>query len=253
MAETTKPNSRQRLADRYRASHPDLNMDDENTDIYGLASDELDSYDKDRAARADVDGKMNKLFGDNPNAAKIFIGWANGQDPVENLLELYGDDLVEALQSQEGKEKFKGALEKWRKGRQADEEHTKKYDENMAQSARNLIAFADANGLSDEQLKPIVDKAWQMGSDIAEGLYTPELLEMVYKAGNYDSAVADAREEGRVTGKNENIRRELRKSKPATNLPPTTGGQGVVGTEAAPAKQKKNTLPMFGNIPVGKK
>lgn len=248
-----KPTSRQRLASRYSASHPDVNFEDESVDIAGYAADELDALDADKKSREEFDGKMNNLFNSDPNAAKIFVGWMNGKDPVENLIELYGEDFIEALQSEEGKEKFKAALEKWRKGKDADAEHQKAYDANIAESAKNLVAFADKNGLTDDQVKALVEKAWQIGSDISEGRYTEEILNLVHKAGNYDAAVADAREEGRIEGKDENIRRELRKSKPATGLPATAGAQGAIGSEAAPEKPKTGKLDMFGGIPIKKK
>lgn len=253
MADTAnKPNSRQRLADRYRASHPEMNMDDESTDLAGLAADELDEFDKDRAASAEMNEKMNTLFNSDERASRIFIGWANGQDPIENLIELYGEDLVDALNSPEGKEKFKAALEKWRKGKQADEEHTKQYDANIAKSASNLIAFADKYGLSDEQVSALVEKAWQIGTEISNGLYTPEILELVHKGGSYDAAVNDAREEGRVNGRNETIKRELRKSKPVSSLPPTAGDQGAISGEGAPTKQKARRIDALGGIPIRK-
>ena len=250
--EKKKPSSRDRMKERYRKSRTDVNWDDESADIdlEGMAMDELESFDKDRAARADMDAKMNKLFGSDSRASKIFVDWANGRDPIENLLETYGDDFTEALQSAEGKEKFKTALENWRKGKAAEAEHQKSYDSNIEESSRNLVSFADKHGLSDDAVKSIVEKAHQLASDALEGKYSEEILEMVYKAGKYDKAVEEAREEGRVNGKNETIERELRKSKPKTNLPPTAGGQEAIATQPNPQKPSKGSLSMFGGIPI---
>ena len=252
--EVKVPTSRERLTDRYRKNRPDLNWEGEaDNDIDALAADELETFDRERAERQDLDDKMNGLFDSNPNASKIFIGWANGKDPVENLIEIYGDDFVEALQSEEGKEKFQKALEAWRKGKEAEAEHQAAYDANIAESAKNLVAFADSHDLTDEQVNELVEKVHKIGTDVCDGLYTPEVLEMVYKAEGFEKAVDDAREEGRIEGKNEKIRRELRDNKPATGLPPTAGGQGMIGAEAVPERPAKGKLQMFGNIDVKRK
>lgn len=245
-----QPSSRDRLTDRYRKSRPDLDWDTEgvDNDIDALAADELDAYDKDKEARSAMDEKMNKLF-ENESASRIFVDWANGKDPIENLIEYFGEDLLDALQSEEGKEKFKTALEKWRTGKTADEEHTKSYDVNLEQSAKNLVAFADKHGLDDEKVSELAEKVHTLASDVLEGLYSEEILEMALKSSNYDKDVEDAREEGRVTGKNENIVRELRKSKPANNLPPTAGSQAAVSGEST-KKPRSRKLDMFGGIEV---
>lgn len=244
-----KPTSRDRLAGRYRKAHPESNYADD-ADFEGMAADELDSFDKDRAARADLDKKMNDLFGSDSRAAKIFVDWANGKDPIENLLEAYGDDFVEALQSPEGKEKFKQALEKWRTGKKADAEHQKAYDKNIDESARTLIKFADSKGIDDDTVRSLVEKAHALANEVADGKFSEEFLDMLYKAGNYDKAVSEAREEGRVNGKNESIKRELRKSKPSNGLPTPAGSQDGRENDNVVAKPSKGNLSMFGGIPV---
>lgn len=251
---TEKISSLDRLKNRYKAKNPDLDFDTEGAvDINGMAADELDQFDADNAARKDFDDKMNTLWGSDSRASKIFIGWANGEDPIVNLLEMYGDDFTEALQSEEGKAKFKEALEKWRKGKEADKAHKAAYDANIAQTAKNMIDFADSHGISDEEVSELVKTGHKYCAEMADGLYSPELLDMLYKAGNYEGAVNDAREEGRVAGKNENIERELRQSQSPTGLPPTAGSQNAVGGESAPMKPRTGKLDMFGGIPVSKK
>ncbi len=252
--EAKKPSSKDRLSARYRKSRPDLNWDDESVDndIYGLAADELDAFDSDRKSREDIDEKMNRLFGSDSRASKIFVDWAHGKDPIENLLETYGDDFIEALQSKEGKERFKESLKKWRESKVAGEEHAKLYDSNIAETAKTLIAFADKNKLSDEQVKGIVDKAHQLTADAFDGKYSEELLEMIYKAGKYDQDVNDAREEGRINGRNETIKRELRESKPKTNLPPTSGGQNATMQQEGHRNPQKRRIDFLGGIDVKK-
>lgn len=248
-AEQKKPTSRDRLAGRYRKASPDSNYGDD-ADFEGMAADELEAFDKDRAARADMDKRMNDLFGSDSRAAKIFVDWANGRDPIENLLEAYGDDFLEALQSPEGKDKFKQALERWRTGKKADEEHRAAYDKNIDESARVLIKFADSKGIDDDTLRGLVEKAHSLANEVADGKFSEEFLEMLYKAGNYDKAVSEAREEGRVTGKNENIRKEIRRSKPSNGLPVPAGAQDGRESDAMTGKPSKGNLSMFGGIPV---
>lgn len=248
---TQVPDSKERLTSRYKESRPDLNWDGSvDNDVFGLAADELSKYDEDRKKRQEVDEKMNTLFKSNPRASRIFVDWSKGKDPIENLVEMYGDDFVAALQSPEGKDKFKQALEKWRKGKDAEEAHQKAYDENINNTARVLIEFADKNNLTDEQMKGIIEQAYAFASDAMEGKYSPEFLTVVMKAGNFDRAVEDARNEGRIDGRNEKIEAKLRQSKNPTGMPNTAGGQDVSTTQQKQKKANTGSLPMFGGIPI---
>lgn len=252
MAEEKKITSRDRLKNRYMQRNPDLDFETEGAvDLDAMAADELDQFDSDNNARREFDDKMNKLWGSDSRASKIFVGWANGEDPIENLLEMYGQDFLDALQSPEGKEKFKEALKKWRTGKDAEAEHQKVYDSNIQQTAKNLIDFADKHGLDDDAVKSLCEKAHEFGASVLDGLYTPEILEMVYKAGNYEKDMETAREEGRVAGKDENIVRELRTSgKTPTGLPRTGGTQNATSSEATAAKPKQSSFSPLGGIPI---
>lgn len=249
-----KPSSRERLISRYKSKKPELNWDDDNdNDVDGMAADELDAYDKDMEAYKTRDKELNDLFEKEPRTAKIIAEWAHGKDPIENLIETFGDDFTEAIQSPEGKEKFKIALEKWRTGKNAEEEHKKVYDKNIAETAQTIVSFADEKGIDDDKMNEIVLKAHQLGSDVLDGKYSTELLEMIYRAGDYDRAVAEAKEEGRITGKNEKIKNELRTSQSKTGLPPTVGDQNDVMGEGEKTKPNVGKIDMFGGIPVKKK
>ena len=250
-----KPDSQTRLMDRYRKSRPEMEWDNEETevDVDEMAADELERYDSERAKDKEANDRLSKMLATDNAAAAIFVDWSKGKDPIESFIEQLGDDLIESIQSEGGKEKFKEALNKWRKGKNAEIEHKKVYDSNIQQTAQNLIAFADSKGISDEEVTSLVDKVWQFGSNVADGLFTPEMLEMVYKANNYEDDMKNARREGFVDGKNENIAWNLRKSKPATGLPPTAGGQNAVTVESKPERPREGNISMFGGIPIRRK
>ena len=249
-----KPSSKERLINRYKAQKPELNWDNEDdNDVDEMAADELDAFDKGMKAYKERDEKLNDLFNKEPRSARIFVEWANGKDPIENLIETFGDDFTEALQSPEGKEKFKTALENWRTGKKAEEEHKKVYDKNIEETVQTIVSFANEKGIDEEEMDKIILKAHQLGSDVLDGKYSPELLEMIYRAGDYDRAVAEAKEEGRITGKNEKIKNELRTSQSKTGLPPTVGDQNDVMGEPQKGKEPVGRIDMLGGIPVRRK
>lgn len=237
---TTDRKNRSRLVERYSKNQPDRNWDDENgsEDLAGLAADELDKYDSDRKLWASTLGKDARL-------ADLIQNSAEADDILVGLIETYGDELTEALQSEEGKKKFADAHEKWLKKVADEAEADKVIEENYRKSGETLQAFADAHGLDDEAKAELFWKVHDTAAEVLEGIYTEEAFQAAYNALHYKDDVAKAREDGLVEGRNSKIKRELRESKPAANMRPSLGGQEM-NSVTAPESKKKKGLDMFG-------
>lgn len=253
--EVIKPSNR--LRDRYSKKFPDRAWEGENAEsddsVNNMAADELEEYDRDRESRQIMDDKMNKMFEDK-RSARSFVRMANGEDPAIVLVEEFGPEFLEALESEEGKAKFKDALDKWKEQDIQNEISQEEFDANMGHSTDAMAAFGEKNGLDDEQVGEIVSKLYSWCESAIKGEITEEMLTAVLKAGKYDNAVAEAREEGEINGRNEKIKEKLRTSKSNPSGLPQN-----VSSKAEPEEGRKSkgsttgSLAMFGGIPVRKK
>lgn len=249
MAETkevTKPWDK--LRERYATKNPDKEYSGENADDALVADilSELESFDA-RQAEFDEGRKQSQamvdLFNRDPKSSKYMVYLAsNGESPLGYLLDLYGPDLLDALQSEEGRAKILESEKKWQDRKNSEESTMKTRMDNYEKSISDLVAFASEKGLSDDQAVAIFEKVNQIGFDAIEGIYSRESFEMAFDAMNYASDVERARKEGERDGRNERIEEKLKKvSKPA-DMPPSLGGQGSGATEARP---RKTVDPLF--------
>lgn len=189
--------------------------------------------------------RLTDLFYGDPRAAKLFMNWASGGNLMENLIETYGDDFRNALDSEEGRGKFIDAHNRWMEKVAKDNEANKEADENFAQSIKTLDAFQQKHNLSDEDAIAVFDKVHKMYSDAVRGIYSEESFLMALNAINHDSDVASARVEGEIAGRNAKIKEKV-KSGDDMKLPPSLSGQGAAIRESRPSSKKRTALDMFG-------
>lgn len=241
MAETQKDRkNRARIVERYRSRQPDRDWDDENAseDLAGFAADELEQFDKDNKVLSDLYAKDARFAG-------LMNHVANGGAMEDYLLEHYGSELRDILDSEEGKAK----LAERRKKEDEDSARRKKddeeYDANGPESEKAFKAIQEKYNLSDEELGDIYGSLKQIARDVAYNKFNSDVLERYIKGGKYDNDVAGAREEGHIAGKNERSRREFRESigRKKGEIP-TPEGSGAIAREAK-VKPKRATG-MFG-------
>ena len=232
------------LRDRYTSKNPEKEYGTENADD-ALVADilaELEGYDARLAefeeGRAQSQ-KMVDLFNRDPRSSKYLLALASGEgDPIDYLLDIYGPDLLDALQSEEGRAKIVESNSKWMEKKASEESSMQARMDNYAKSVADLEAFASEKGLSDEQAVEIFEKVNQIGFDALEGIYSRESFEMAYNAMNYTTDVETARKEGERDGRNERISEKLTKVNKPADMPPTVGGQGVGIPEKKPSAKK---------------
>lgn len=238
-----------KLRERYVSKNPEKEYGD------GYASDalvadilaELEDYDA-RAGEFEENKaqsqKMVELFNRDPRSSRYLIALASGEgNPIDYLLDIYGPDLLDALQSEEGRAKVVESNNKWLEKKAEEESTMQGRMDNYEKSITTLAEFAKEKGLSDEQAVGIFEKVNQIGFDAIEGIYTRESFEMAYDAMHYSADVEQARKEGEVAGKNQKIEEKLAKVKTPVDMPPSVGGQGAGVPEQKNTKRKMN---MFG-------
>jgi hypothetical protein len=244
--------SRDRLKSRLSQRYPDRQftgqdgldaqdvMDDSLEEMFGEYESRENEYNENSR-------RLNDLFASDGRIGALFMRWAEGGNIMEHLIEEFGDEFLDALTSEEGKQKFLDAQARWiervNKNKSAEEEAAA----NFQKSIETLNAFQEANNLTDEQAIAVFDKIHQIGADMVRGIYTEESLNLALSAINHDKDVATAKAEGELAGKNAKIREKMRSGEEMQrNLPPTLGGQGAGVPERKPVAKKRTALDMFG-------
>ena len=237
------------IKERYSSKNPDKDYSGENADDALVADilSELEEYDA-RLADFEENKKQSQqmvdLFNRDPRSSKYMLALASGEgNPIDYLLDIYGPDLLDALQSEEGRAKLVESENKWLEKKSSEESTMQARMDNYEKSINDLVAFASEKGLSDEQAKEIFEKVNQIGFDAIEGIYTKESFEMAYNALNYATDVEQARKEGERDGRNARIEEKLKKVAKPADMPPTVGGQGAAVSEKKPPVKKTD---MFG-------
>lgn len=252
MAETkevTRPMDK--LRERYSSKYPEKEYGGENADD-ALVADVLSELEDFDARLGEFEEgkkhsqKMVELFNRDPRSSKFMLALASGEgNPIDYLLDIYGPDLLDALQSEEGRAKVVESNNKWLEKKAAEESTMQGRMDNYEKSINELAAFASEHGLSDEQAVAIFEKVNQIGFDAIEGIYTRESFKMAYDAMNYANDVEKARKEGERDGRNERIEEKLKKVAKPADMPPTVGGQGAGVAEAKP---RKEVDPFFAGV-----
>lgn len=237
--------SRERIRERLAKEYPDTDFNAENAS--DVESDSivslLEKYDAELEGYRSNNDRVSKLFDSDPRAGRFFVNWmASGGNPIQYLLDIFGPELTEAMESEEGRAKIVESTNKYLERKAENEKGEAERMANYEQSINDLAAFAQEKGLSEEQAVAVFEKVNQIAFDVIDGKYSREAYEMAYKAMNYDVDVESARKEGEVTGRNAKIEERLGKVTKKPEMPPSLGGQGGAVPEPAPKKGGDPTL-----------
>lgn len=211
MAETETVKSKRDLAlERLRSKYPEEQFDDDDQ-VFGRINDDFAQFDNELAGYKEREGKFSDMFTSDPRSARLMMGWKNGDDPAVALIRLYGDDIKDAIDDPEKQEAIAEANKEYMERVAKEKQYEEEYTANLAESLTLLEKAQQERGLSDEQIDDAM--AWFIGvaKDAMMGKFSPETIEMIIKAQNYDNDVAQAGEEGEVRGKNTKIKETLRK------------------------------------------
>lgn len=221
--------------ERMRKKYPDRNFEDEE-ELFGAISDDYDQYEQENGEYKGREEALSKMFAADPRSAQFLTDMHNGQDPVLGLVRNFGIEVKDVLDDPEMQEKIaeanKDYVERIAKNKQLEEE----YQKNTEQTLETLRQFQSERGLSDEQIDEIMKMAIGIVSDGVVGKFAPETLDMIMKAMNYDTDVANAAEEGEIAGRNTKIKEELRKPQQGDGTMPLQGKNG--GPAIAPKKSR---------------
>lgn len=227
---------------RLKTRHPDREFVDDEGIFDAIDND----YSEAEAAAEKMKGyeenskKMVDMFyhGD-PRVVAFFNACKDGQDPIDFLIENFGDDFREALDSEEGRKKYGEKHQKWLEKVAKEKELEEEAGRNLDESLAMLDQIQQEKGLTDEQAVQLFDTIHQMTLDLAQNKITREIYEFGLKALNYDADVDAAAHEGEIRGRNAKIEEKLRKKEMPEGIPPTLNS-GAAGHEPKPKKKTYN-------------
>lgn len=220
----------------WRERYPDDDPDDDEK-FYERLGKDYERMDKERKAS----DKLTELFAKDGRSAGLLIAMSKGENPVEYLLEQYGDDFKEYLDDPDNSDKMAKAYAKYTARMAKEAALEKQAGENLQAMLDALDEAKETVGFDDEQARKAYEYLYGDGG-LLERIVTNDVRVedwmLLMKAADYDRMKGEgemkakkAEEVGRIEGRNEKIDMERRKRTKAEgmpgNLPAAGGGVGA--------------------------
>jgi hypothetical protein len=234
VAEPATQSSRDRFRERYATRKPDINMDDEEA-YYGGANamlDELEGYEASSA-------NLKSLMDNNDYFSSMLIEASKNKDfdPVIFLIEGGHLDLDALKEDKDYAKKVAQAQADWLEKKAKSDELDEQAKANFPVSMEAIKAKSEELGLSEEQTQEVVNDMFSIFDDMLIGKISADLFAMLAKGKNYDTAVAEAREEGVAEGLDTKVKETLRKMPKQSER---NGGRQTAIKEREPKKDSDN-------------
>lgn len=222
--ETVPPKTnRQRMLERYLKDHPDLNTEDDEA-LYGLANEDYDNLSSRLNDYKTNEERLAKLMSSDGRGAEFLLNWSLGKDPLVSMMELFGDELQEALEDPEKIPELAKANKAYHDRLAKSKELEEQYQKNMEANPAIIDEAKESLGLSDDQMSKVLDRLIGIAEDVISGKLTPENLELVAKGVTFDQSISEATHEGEVKGRNAQISERLKKRDMGDGIPKDIGG-----------------------------
>lgn len=210
--------------ERFSKRYPDLPADDEDA-FYGALGDEWDRMDRSDEAQRE----LGELLANDPRSAGFLTVMRKGGNPMEYLIEQYGDDFREALNDETKAKEFAEAFSKYAEKQAKNKELQAQAEANMQKMLDDLDAAKAEGQFTDEDAGKAYSYLYGDGG-LLDRIITNDIHKddwmMLMKAADYDlmrqeadARVAEARQAGEVAGRNANIELNRRKRAKAARMP----------------------------------
>lgn len=218
--------ARQKLLKRARGRNAERSIaDDDDEALYGALEEDAAADEEELGSLRTRDQQMNEFLSQNPRGASLIASMRRDGNPVGQLVEDYGEDMVASMSDPEVRKSIVAAearrLEKIAKDKEFADMAAANLEKSKA-ARQELIDEGYDEAEVDDAITGIVDRAVRnLMSDISR-----EDIEGYLNLQNRDADLADAESRGEVKGRNANIGRELNQRKSQTDGMPAmaTGG-----------------------------
>lgn len=233
---------RDSFMERFSTRFPDVDASNED-DFYGRLNAEFDRIDRSDEAQKE----LGNLLASDPRSAGFLMVMRRGGNPMEYLIEQYGDDFREALNDTEKAKELSEAFSKYAEKQAKNKELQDRAEANIQKMLDDLDAAKEAGNFTDDDATNAYSYLYGDGG-LLERIITNDIRTddwmMLMKAANYDTMKSDAearvneaREEGEISGRNANIDIQKRKRSKTDRMPSDLQSSGRTVNE-----QKKDPL-----------
>ena len=213
-----------RVREYMTAKFPDREFGDD-SELEQALYDYLTQSDKKIAGHEAANKTIMEVVQAYPEFAQIIEDVANGIPVQVAIARQFDPSELAVPEGEPDYEAYKQAAEE-RTKRLADmKARVETREKNMARSKTDVDAFFAEQGLSEEEQQQFV--AWvdnEILANLLDGKVNKEILTKLYQGWVYDTAVAEARETGKVEGRNEQIETRRVRTQKTDGLPAYDGG-----------------------------
>lgn len=230
-----RPN-RDKYSAMFAEDNPDVDFEDKEA-RYGRMAEERDNYRKLRESGRQFSAILDK---------NRWLGAMLSDEETNPLVWLSknGIDIKAALDDPEVLQKVADAFENWSQKQAEGEAAEQAKDAAIEDSLNELASVQQEFGLSDEQFDRMWTHFWDnIFLPAFAGKVTKDTWVALMHAMNYDTDMANAREEAAMQARNEKHANKV-KTFEESNVPPTFG-QGSGGRVAPQKQNKKESLMDF--------
>lgn len=220
----TSKSKKELFMERFSSSYPDVSSDDEDS-FYGKMNDEFDRFGKMESNQKE----LADLLARDPRSAGFLMVMKNGGNPMEYLIEQYGDDFKDALSDESKAKELTKAFSKYTERQLKENEIKQRAEGNLQKMIDELDAAQEEGSFTDEDATKAYEYLYADGG-LLDRIITNEIHKddwiMLMKAAKYDEMVAQARNEGEIRGRNANIDIQKRKRSTAAQMPSNIPSSG---------------------------
>jgi len=228
----SKKGKRDAFMERFAGRFPDVDATNEDA-FYGKLNDEFERIDRSDAAQKE----LGNLLASDPRSAGFLMVMRKGGNPMEYLIEQYGDDFRAALNDETKAKEFSEAFSKYAEKQAKNKELQDRAEANIQKMLDDLDAAKSEGSFTDDDATKAYSYLYGDGG-LLERIITNDINKddwmMLMKAANYDlmksnaeARVNEAREEGEIAGRNANIDMQKHRRSKTERMPSdlaTAGG-----------------------------
>ena len=219
------PRGRESVYNMYKEENPDSEDEVEDDRLYDFMREKYSSA-NDRLGKMDEsNARLNELVAGDPRLGLV-LSMIAGEDKKSlpyAIGKVYGKEFLDL--DKQGLEDFEAGYQENLKKVAEDKARMDEANENIKTYSETLAAYAEKNGLSEEEMNSINDAMIDLADNILMGKIDEKMIDNVYKGINYDTDVEEAANAGLVEGRNQKIDAKIKskKASPMADLGDSTG------------------------------
>lgn len=200
--EEEAPRGRAAAMQRWREANEDFEGDPEDDDLYDYALGQADEWKGKYDGQNEVNTALAERIAQDPKLGALIAGIMEDKNPAYVLAKLYGNDFLE---DDEALEAMQEGYAEYLEGVNQTKAQGEEAQENFLESMKRVDAYAETNGIGEEQIEELRMNLVQAADDMLNGVFSDSFIETVAKGLSHDADVQEAADTGFVEGKNEKV------------------------------------------------